>query len=98
PFGTGPTDAIMYRILYAQPNIAPVPESLRPLLEAALAKEPQGRPAAHEILDQLTHSPAASAPTYADDDTPTQRMPSLTWQPTELTPSQPRRNENESPL
>ena len=28
PFGTGPTDAIMYRILHAQPNIAPVPESL----------------------------------------------------------------------
>ncbi len=98
PFGTGPTDAIMYRILYAQPKIAPVPESLRPLLEAALAKEPQGRPAAHEILDQLTNSPAAPAPTYADDDTPTQPMPSLTWPPTELTASQPRRKENESPL
>ena len=51
PFGTGAADAIMYRTMHAQPSIAAVPEALRPVLEAALAKEPQGRPAAHEILD-----------------------------------------------
>ena len=53
PFGTGPTDAVVYRILHAQPNIAAVPEGLRPVVAAALAKDPQDRPAAHEILDRL---------------------------------------------
>ena len=57
PFGAGPTDAMVYRILHAQPGIAAVPEALRPAVAAALAKDPQDRPAAHEILDQLT--PAA---------------------------------------
>ena len=53
PFGTGPTDAVVYRILHAQPNIAAVPEGLRSVVAAALAKDPQDRPAAHEILDRL---------------------------------------------
>ena len=59
PFGTGPTDAVMYRILHAQPDLGAVPATLRPVLEAALAKEPGDRPAAHEILDYLTACSAA---------------------------------------
>jgi serine/threonine protein kinase len=62
PFGAGPADAVMYRILHAQPSIASVPWSLRPLLDAALAKEPRDRPAARELLGQLTRSSAVSAP------------------------------------
>jgi hypothetical protein len=54
PFGTGASDAVMYRILHAQPDLGAVPAALRPVMEAALAKEPGDRPAAHEILDQLT--------------------------------------------
>ena len=61
PFGTGPTDAVMYRILHAQPDLGAVPATLRPVLEAALAKEPGDRPAAHEILDYLTACSAAPA-------------------------------------
>lgn len=34
PFGAGPTDAVVYRILHAQPSIAAVPEALRPLVAA----------------------------------------------------------------
>jgi Protein kinase domain len=59
PFGTGATDAMMYRVLYAEPSLAAVPDELRPVVAAALAKEPQDRPAAHEIIDQLTASAAA---------------------------------------
>src|SRR5580693_1571358 len=77
PFGTGPTDAVVYRILHAQPSIAAVPEGLRPVVAAALAKDPQNRPAAHEILDRLAavpagrhgpagHGPAGHGPAYAD--------------------------------
>ena len=96
PFGTGPTDAILYRILHVQPDIALVPAALRPLLEAALAKEPQDRPAAHEILAQLTASSAVPARPPADDDVPTQVVPPLTRQPTEPRASQPRRREQEN--
>jgi Protein kinase domain len=53
PFGTGTSDTIVYRILYGDPDIAAVPETLRPLVEAALAKDPHRRPAARELLDQL---------------------------------------------
>ncbi len=61
PFGTGATDAVVYRILHAQPSLDAVPHALRPLVEAALAKEPQDRPTAHEILDQLAVQPAVPA-------------------------------------
>ncbi len=59
PFGTGPTGAVAYRIMHAQPSIVAVPDVLRPVVAAALAKEPQDRPAAHEILDQLMAAPLA---------------------------------------
>jgi serine/threonine protein kinase len=64
PFGTGQTDAVVYRILHVQPDLHAVPATLRPVVQAALAKEPGDRPAAHEILDQLTArlpAPAGSA-------------------------------------
>ena len=62
PFGTGSSDAILYRILHTEPDTAAVPELLRPLVEAALVKDPQRRPRADELLDQLTK------PTRADRD------------------------------
>ena len=54
PFGTGASDAILYRIVHAAPDITAVPPGLRPLVEAALAKEPQARPTAQQLLSQLT--------------------------------------------
>jgi len=57
PFGTGPTEAVQYRILHAWPNTGVVPGALRPMVDAALAKEPQNRPAAHEIIDRLAAAP-----------------------------------------
>src|SRR5580693_6842681 len=66
PFGTGPTGAIMYRVLYAEPDISAVPDSLRPLVEAALVKDPQERPAAHELLDRLTSASVPSTNVQPD--------------------------------
>ena len=68
PFGTGPTDAILYRIVHARPDIAAAPASLRPVVEAALAKEPQARPTADELLAWLAFSPAVPAPACPGDD------------------------------
>lgn len=53
PFGAGNTHSILYRIMYGDPDIAAVPDSLRSLVEAALAKEPQLRPTARQLLDRL---------------------------------------------
>ena len=57
PFGTGPSDAIMYRIMHDAPDISAVPPGLRPLVEAALAKDPQARPTAPQLLAELTNAP-----------------------------------------
>ena len=77
PFGAGNTHSMLYRIMYGDPDIAEVPDALRPLVEAALAKDPQRRPTAQQLLDRLT-----SASRRADriNDTPTQVILSRTWQ------------------
>jgi eukaryotic-like serine/threonine-protein kinase len=80
PFGTGTTEAILYRILHDTPDLAGVPGSLLPQITAALAKEPQARPTAPELLSQLTR-PAAQP--SADYDNPTQTILAQTW----LTPA-----------
>ena len=76
PFGTGPTDAIMYRIIHDSPDIAAVPAELRPLVEAALAKNPDQRPTAGDLLGWLTRSTDGTA---AAADAPTQTVLSRTW-------------------
>jgi eukaryotic-like serine/threonine-protein kinase len=50
PFGTGPADAIFYRVLHDEPDIAAVPGPLKPLVTAALAKTPEDRPTATQLL------------------------------------------------
>ena len=77
PFGAGNAHSILYRIVYGDPDIAAVPDSLRPLVEAALAKDPQSRPTAQQLLDRLT---SASRPTQRSTDAPTQVISSPTWQ------------------
>ena len=58
PWGTGNTDAVLYRVMYEDPDITAVPGSLKLLVAAALAKDPQSRPAAHELLDRLNRMSA----------------------------------------
>ena len=77
PFGAGNAHSILYRIVYGDPDIAAVPGPLRPLVEAALAKDPQSRPTAQQLLDRLT---SASRRTSAITDAPTQVISSQTWQ------------------
>ncbi len=78
PFGTGPPDAIMYRIVHAEPDISAVPPGLRPLVEAALAKEPGDRPTAPQLLSELTHTNAQPSVGYGN---PTQTILAQTWHP-----------------
>jgi serine/threonine protein kinase len=77
PFGAGNSHSILYRIMYGDPDIASVPDSLLPLVEASLAKDPQSRPTARQLLDRLTS--ASSRPENVND-TPTQVILARTWQ------------------
>jgi serine/threonine protein kinase len=79
PFGTGTAHAILYRIMYNEPDIAAVPDALRSLVMWALAKDPHHRPAARELLDRLTRASILSAPTA----TPAKTVLAQTWSPTE---------------
>ena len=82
PFGTGESMAIVYRILHGSPDIAAVPPTLQPLVMAALAKDPQRRPTAHELLDLLTDP-------VAREDHPAQAVLAYTWPATQPRPGQP---------
>jgi eukaryotic-like serine/threonine-protein kinase len=85
PFGTGSSDAILYRILHIEPDTTAVPELLRPLVEAALAKDPQRRPRAEELLARLTTRTRADR----DYEFNTQAVLAQTWPVTEATPVPP---------
>jgi hypothetical protein len=63
--------------MYGDPDIASVPDSLLPLVEASLAKDPQSRPTAQQLLDRLTS--ASSRPGNVND-THTQVILARTWQ------------------
>jgi eukaryotic-like serine/threonine-protein kinase len=55
PFGTGAPNALAYRVLHGEPDLAGVPGELLPLLRAALERDPARRPAADEAV-QSVHS------------------------------------------
>ncbi|MFF2698766.1 hypothetical protein ACFVUQ_10435 [Streptomyces cyaneofuscatus] len=50
-FGAGTPMGLMYRSVHEPPDLAAVPEGLRPVLTACLAKEPDRRPTPAELLD-----------------------------------------------
>ncbi|MFD1536998.1 serine/threonine-protein kinase [Nonomuraea guangzhouensis] len=50
PFRAENLGAVMHRVLSAEPDLTVLPRSVRPLVSAALAKDPVGRPAARELL------------------------------------------------
>src|SRR5690348_18177214 len=77
PFGSGSTHSILYQIMYGDADIATVPDSLRPLVENALIKDPQHRPTARQLLDRLT---SASPQHEQTSENPTQLILRRTWQ------------------
>ncbi|MER5649907.1 ABC transporter substrate-binding protein [Streptosporangium sp. NPDC002524] len=62
PFGLGNLAVVMRRILVAEPDLSGVPESLRPLLDAALTKDPRSRPGSADVLDMLLNASGGPAP------------------------------------
>ncbi|WP_246467004.1 WD40 repeat domain-containing serine/threonine protein kinase [Streptosporangium album] len=53
PFEAESLGGVMHRVLSASPDLGVLPEALRPLVAAALSKEPQERPTARQLLIAL---------------------------------------------
>ena len=91
PFGTGDTHAVLYRVMHGDPDISGVPDPLRSLVAAALTKDPDQRPTARQLLDQLTSiSMAPMATSRAPRTRPPRPILARTWQQTGPGPSGPR--------
>jgi hypothetical protein len=61
PFGDGPDEALMYRVVHEPPDLSRVPDGLRWLIESCLAKKPGYRPTLDQLLDRLTTSASAAS-------------------------------------
>ncbi|WP_329096653.1 serine/threonine protein kinase [Actinomadura citrea] len=53
PFGEGSPSEVMQRIVYDEADLSELPDSLREVVTAALAKDPAERPMARTILERL---------------------------------------------
>ncbi|NJP47716.1 serine/threonine-protein kinase [Actinacidiphila epipremni] len=49
-YGDGPSHAVLYRIVHEEPDLATLPEDLRPLVRRCLAKVPAERPSLAEVV------------------------------------------------
>ncbi|MEO3800080.1 serine/threonine-protein kinase [Nonomuraea sp. B1E8] len=63
PFGTGGAPEVLFRVVHYAPDLRGMDERLRPLVEQALAKEPERRPTAQQLLDRLLGREAIKAAT-----------------------------------
>jgi serine/threonine protein kinase len=61
PFGEGRPDAVIYRAVHEEPDIAGVDPRLLPLVSAALSKDPAGRPSPDNLLVGVVKSAIPSA-------------------------------------
>ncbi len=62
PFGTGSPATIMDRIVHGQPDLAGVPEALRRLAGACLARDQASRPTLAQLMEAIApHVPEAAA-------------------------------------
>lgn len=62
PFGDGRMEAMVYRLVHAEPDLAAVPPELRGLVAACLAKDPASRPGVDEVLEGLADGDASGRP------------------------------------
>ncbi|QVQ54946.1 serine/threonine protein kinase [Spiractinospora alimapuensis] len=69
PFGTGATDALAYRTMEEEPDLEGLPERLRSLVTATLAKDPTHRPTAEQALSEVTRIWTGQAPSSGEEAT-----------------------------
>ncbi|MFC9438657.1 protein kinase [Nocardia sp. NPDC057030] len=54
PFGVGEMVQMLWRVVYEEPRLDAVPDRLRPLVAACLAKDPAARPTPERLIADLT--------------------------------------------
>ncbi|MFE6665197.1 serine/threonine-protein kinase [Streptomyces sp. NPDC057697] len=62
PYGTGSAEAIVYRIVHDEPDLAGLPAHLTDLVRRCLAKNPGDRPEVADILGELTDATRTAVP------------------------------------
>ena len=62
PFGTGPPAEVLGRVVRGSPGLDDAPAQVRPLIERCLAKDPGRRPAAAELLAEVSAVQSAIEP------------------------------------
>src|SRR6266545_976775 len=79
PYGTGPYEAVFFRILRGDANLDGIAGALHQLIAAALTREPAQRPTAARLADQLRTPNLTASPApvqgLADVPGPTRREP-----------------------
>ena len=56
PFGEGNPTAVLFRVVYQEPDLSAVPGPIAGLVARCLAKDPGSRPSPAQILDELGHA------------------------------------------
>ncbi|MGW5682206.1 serine/threonine-protein kinase [Nonomuraea sp. NPDC003754] len=56
PFGTGSWQMLLYRTVYREPDLAALTPTLRSVVARCLAKQPEQRPSAPALLDELAEN------------------------------------------
>lgn len=74
-FGAGTPMGMMYRSVHEAPDLAVVPDGLRPIVAACLAKEPGGRPTPQGLLDLFVPGVVPGAATGGVPYSPTLAVP-----------------------
>jgi serine/threonine protein kinase len=59
PFGGGEMFAVAFRVVHGEPDLGRVPRSLRPMIDACLAKDPGARPTVGELMQTVAIGSAA---------------------------------------
>ncbi|GAA1875927.1 hypothetical protein GCM10009836_66510 [Pseudonocardia ailaonensis] len=73
PFGTGDVNALLYRTVHAEPDLAGVPEPLAGIVRRCLDRDPERRPSTAEVRAALSAGP--------------EDRPGAGWLPATLTPT-----------
>ncbi|MCX0244428.1 serine/threonine-protein kinase, partial [Streptomyces drozdowiczii] len=86
-FGAGTPMGMMYRSVHEAPDLGAVPEGVRGVVAACLAKEPGERPAPEALLDLFAPTGAAYVPPRQPGHPADAPPPSLSKPPADATPS-----------
>jgi Protein kinase domain len=70
PFGAGSSALLMYRLVNSAADLGGLPGELRSLVGGCLAKQPDSRPTASELVEQLRAASVSSAPSPAPSPAP----------------------------